>query len=100
MNTHPTPTPVDRQIEGYRAELQELIKAVKQPTTAFVRVVILDAMLGVFERTAALVAPPRGVSDTSGDNPDDVSQSLFREPATAELVTMPRAIPNGIEVNA
>lgn len=95
-----TPTPLARQVESHRAQMHDLAAALKQPATGYVRVVILDAMLGVFERTAALVAPAKGISDTSGDAPEDVSQALFREPAEAELVTMPRSIPNGIEVNA
>lgn len=97
--TTPPPTPVERRVEDHRAQLLDLTTALQSPSTPFVRTVLLDAVLGVFERTAALVAPPRGISDASGDESADVEQALFVEPAQAELMAMPRAL-NGIEVNA
>lgn len=96
-----TPTPLERRIEDHRAQLLDLTAALQQPQAPFVVIVLTDAILGVFERTARLVAPPRGISDTSGDAPEDVQSALFVDPAPAELLTMQRSgVPNGIEVNA
>lgn len=101
--TTPTPsTPADRLVESHRAQLHDLIAALKQPCTGYVRLVILDAILGVFERTAALLAPPRGISDTSGDDPETVARALFPSEADVALLIPQSSIgqqlpPNGID---
>ncbi|HEX4511525.1 MAG TPA: hypothetical protein VH328_15665, partial [Burkholderiaceae bacterium] len=61
---------------------------------------IVRAVHDLFDSATARPAPALAVSDTNGSDPAEVERALFVEPSQAELLAMPRTVPNGIEVNA
>ena len=99
--TTPTPLrPIDKALDDNRSRLIDLTAALQRPQKPFVLVVLTDAVLAVFERTAALIAPPQPISDTNGSDPSEVEGALFTGIAQAELLTLPRTEPNGFDHRA
>ncbi len=87
-----TPTPYHRELDELLGSLAVVAGA---PRRAIVR-----AVHDLFDSATAKPEPLRAASDTNGSDPTEVERALFVEPAQAELVAMPRVIPNGIEVHA
>jgi hypothetical protein len=94
-----TPTPYSPAQIVMRRDLGELMTGLEGQQGRAVRLAIRREVFALFDAATARPTPKAPPSDTNGSEPADVERALFIEPTQAELLAMPREVPNGIEVN-